>query len=258
MVPLPRHPGRPLRQLPPRALPRDLPGQAPLHKDTLLELDDIVARLVTALEESGQLEHTFLFLSSDNGPELSTWPDAAYTPFRCAKGSTWEGGVRVPGLVSWPGMVEAGGTSDGLFSFSDLLPTALALGGAEDRVPTDRFVDGVDQTSFLLAPGDGRSNRKHQYYWLGQLLSAIRVGEYKFVLNAISDNDTDVHNPSGFTGHLERFPYGRLYNLYLDPKETRSYLIRKLAYQDAIQSALRQHFTTFREFPMKRVVGLNV
>ncbi len=52
--------------------------------------------------------------------------------------------------------------------------------------------------------------------------------------------------------------YRRLYNLYLDPKETRSYLIRKLAYQDAIQEALRTHFATFRDHPMKRVVGLNV
>ena len=66
-----------------------------------------------------------IFISSDNGPEMETWPDAAFTPFRCAKGSTWEGGVRVPGVLSWPGMIEAGRVSDGLFSFTDLLPTVL-------------------------------------------------------------------------------------------------------------------------------------
>ena len=76
------------------------------YKDTIIELDDIVGRLVRKLEATGQLENTLVFVSSDNGPEMETWPDAAFTPFRCAKGSTWEGGVRVPGVLSWPGMIE--------------------------------------------------------------------------------------------------------------------------------------------------------
>ena len=173
-----------------------------------------------------------MWISSDNGPEMETWPDAAFTPFRCAKGSTWEGGVRVPSIFSWPGMIEPGARRDGLFSFSDLLPTVLTLAGAPERVPDDRFVDGVDQTSFLLAP-DGLSNRKYQYYWLGQMFSALRVGECKYMLGAISDDDRDVAEPGGFTGVGAEVPYGRLYNLYLDPKETHSYLIRKLAYLDA-------------------------
>ena len=85
------------------------------YKDTLVELDDIVGRLVAVLRETGQLENTLIFVSSDNGPEMETWPDAAYTPFRCAKGSTWEGGVRVPGVFAWPGMIDPGRASDGLF-----------------------------------------------------------------------------------------------------------------------------------------------
>ena len=68
------------------------------YKDTLLELDEIMGRLIEALRETGQLEDTLIFVSSDNGPHMETWPDSAFTPFRCAKGSTWEGGVRVPGL----------------------------------------------------------------------------------------------------------------------------------------------------------------
>jgi arylsulfatase A-like enzyme len=227
------------------------------YKDTVLELDDIVGRLIATLEETGQLDNTIVLVSSDNGPEMETWPDAAYTPFRCAKGSTWEGGVRVPAIFAWPGMIDADRTSDGLFAFADFLPTMLALAGADERVPSDRFIDGVDQTSFLLA-ADGLSNRKHHYYWLGQMFSAIRVGEYKFMLASISDDDTDVLNAGGFTGRGQKYPYGRLYNLYLDPKETRSYLIRKLAYLDAIQRGIRDHVMTFRDFPPKLVVGLNV
>ena len=125
------------------------------YKDTLIELDDIMGRLVEALRESGQLEDTLIFISSDNGPHMETWPDAAFTPFRCAKGSTWEGGVRVPGLMIWPGMIEAGRQSDGLFDFNDMLPTALGLAGASELLPSDRYIDGVDQTE--LPAGAGRS-----------------------------------------------------------------------------------------------------
>jgi arylsulfatase len=236
----------------------DFLGRSPAkhpYKDTLIELDDIVGRLIDVLRETGQLEHTLVFVSSDNGPEMETWPDAAYSPFRCAKGSTWEGGQRVPAVLSWPGMIDPGRASDGLFSQMDVFPTMLALAGAEDALPGDRFIDGVDQTSFLLHE-NGQSNRKHVYYWLGQQFSALRVGEYKFMLASISDDDRDVHNPGGFTGVSQKYPYGRLYNLYLDPKETRSYLIRKLAYLEAFQSGVRNHLMTFKKYPPKVVVGL--
>ncbi len=217
------------------------------YKDTLVELDDIVGRLVGALAASGQLEQTLVFVSSDNGPNMETWPDAAYTPFRCAKGSTWEGGVRVPGVFSWPGMIEPGGVSDGLFDQLDLFATTLTLAGVPERVPDDRYVDAVDQTSFLLAP-DSDSNRKFHYYWLTSNFSALRMGEFKYMLSSISDDDTDVVNPGGFTGTTQQYTYGRFFNLYLDPKETHSYMIRKIAYIELVQRAIGDHLRTFRDY----------
>ena len=225
------------------------------YKDTLLELDAIMGRLVEALRASGQLEDTLIFVSSDNGPHMETWPDSAFTPFRCAKGSTWEGGVRVPGLMAWPGTIEAGQQSDGLFDFNDMLPTALGLAGAPELLPSDRYIDGIDQTSFLLAP-DGLSNRKYHYYWLSQTFSAMRCGEYKMVLSAVGDAPTDSHGVGGFTGTLDRFAYPKLYNLYLDPKEQHNYLTRKLAYVEAFQLGMRNHLATFRKYPPKHVMGL--
>jgi arylsulfatase len=210
---------------------------------------------VESLRATGQLEQTLIVLSSDNGPHMETWPDSAYTPFRCAKGSTWEGGVRVPALFVWPGMIEADRVSDGLMNFSDLLPTAVMLAGAPERVPTDRYIDGIDQTSFLLAP-DGTSRRKYHYYWLVDTFSGLRAGEYKWMLSSTSDDDADVHGTGGFTGVTQRYTYPRLYNLYLDPKERHSYVTRKLAYLEVLREGMRAHLATFQAYPPKRVTGL--
>lgn len=235
----------------------DFLGRSPAkhpYKDSLIELDDICGRLIETLEATGQLESTMIVISSDNGPEMETWPDSAYTPFRCAKGSTWEGGVRVPGIVSWPGMIEPGRTSDGLVHLLDLFATCLTLADAEELMPADRYIDSIDQTSFLLAPADEGevvSNRKFQHYWLTVNYSALRLGEYKYMASSISDDDRDVLNPGGFTGTIQQYGYGRLYNLYLDPKETHSYMIRKLVYIDVIQAEIRRHRTTFAQWPSR-------
>lgn len=236
----------------PRFLGRS-PARHP-YKDALLELDDICGRLVAALERTGQLEETLVVISSDNGPEMETWPDSAFTPFRCAKGSTWEGGVRVPGIFSWPGMIEPGRSSDGLVHLLDLYATFATLAGAGDRLPTDRYLDSVDQASFLLASADEPevvSNRKFQHYWLPATYSGLRLGEYKYLTTSITDRDADVVNPGGFTGVINQYGYGRLYNLYLDPKESHSYMIRKLVYIDAMLSEIGRHHRTFAEWPNK-------
>jgi arylsulfatase len=224
------------------------------YKDTIIELDDIVGRLVAELEATGQLEDTLVFISSDNGPEMETWPDAAYSPFRSAKGSTWEGGQRVPGIVAWPGMVAADRSSDGIFSLMDLFATCLTLAGAEDAVPTDRYIDAVDQTSFLLDPV-GVSNRKYLYYWLTNVFSALRVGEWKFMVASSSDDDRDCFNLGGFTGVTQKYSHGRLYNLYLDPKESHSYMIRKLAYIDSFTTGIARHLMSFGPYPPKHPIA---
>lgn len=227
------------------------------YKDTLIELDSIMKRLVDKLRKSGQIEDTLIFVTSDNGPHMETWPDAAFTPFRCSKGSTWEGGVRVPGLMYWPGMIEAGQQSDGLFDFNDIFPTLLSLADAKSMMPGDRYIDGVDQTSFLLTE-DGYSNRKYHYYWLQDTFSGLRCGEYKMLLSSTSDDETDAAGPGGFTGILQKHAYAKLFNLYLDPKEQHNYMTRKLSYQEAFQLGIRQHLGSFRKYPAKKVMGLAV
>ena len=125
---------------------------------------------------------------------IEPWPDAGWSPFRGAIATTWEGGMRVPGIAYWKDMITPGRQSDGLFDLSDLFLTSLALAGVDYRPPKDKYLDSVDQASFLLADG-GISNRKYVYYWLQDVFSALRVAEYKFVMAGMSDDAWDVVNP---------------------------------------------------------------
>ena len=135
-------------------------------------MNDIFARLVRTLDETGELENTIIVFTSDNGPEQEIEPHGR-TPFRGGKGSTWEGGVRVPTFIYWKGVIEPRKT-DGLFDFADILPTSLSLAGKSGAalskfVAKDHYIDGIDQTSFLLATNGELNRRSILYFWNDQL-----------------------------------------------------------------------------------------
>ena len=95
--------------------------------------------------------------------------------------------MRVPGIAYWRGMIAPGRESDELFDLMDLFNTSLHLAGIEDRLPTDRYIDGIDQTSFLLAD-DGRSNREKVYIWNEADLMAMRMYEYKIHVKVVESH----------------------------------------------------------------------
>ena len=122
-------------------------------------------------------------------------------------------------------------------------------------MPDDRYIDGVDQTSFLLGD-DGESNRKFLYYWLGRTFSALRVGEYKFMLASTSDDDRDVLNLGGFTGvDAEVHATAGSTTSTSIRRRRRSYMIRKLAYLDSLTDGVRRHFMTFGKYPPKQPIA---
>jgi arylsulfatase len=125
-----------------------------------------------------QEENTLVYFTSDNGPEEDSYPDSSYTPFRGGKGTTWEGGVRVPGIAYWPGMIKPGRVSDGLFDIMDMFNTLLALAGISSQIPHARYIDGIDQTGFLLAD-NGQSARQAVFCYNQADLSGMRWAEFK-------------------------------------------------------------------------------
>ena len=207
---------------------RDRTGNG-LYADTLEELDHECGRLLKAIDEIRIRDNTLVIFTSDNGPwsndqprQLARherhgtwgtspkvlWGDAA--PLREGKGSDYEGGVRVPCLIRWPGKVPVGQESDAIFATLDFLPTFASLAGAD--LPKDRVIDGVDQTDLLMGKTKV-GNRKTYFYFSGK--HGVREGKWKLLY------------PDRWPAKFKRsYPKDRgsneleLYNLELDLGET--------------------------------------
>jgi len=103
-----------------------------LYPDGMLEHDDDVGRILAKLKELGIDDNTIVFYSTDNGAETFTWPDGGTIPFHGEKGTTWEGGFRVPAFIKWPGVIKPGTKLNGIASHEDMIPTLLAAVGEPD------------------------------------------------------------------------------------------------------------------------------
>lgn len=99
------------------------------YHDVMIDHDKLVGGLLDKLDELGVADNTIVLYSTDNGPHMNSWPDAAMTPFRNEKNSNWEGAYRVPGLVRWPGKIQPGTVSNEIISHMDWLPTFAAVAG---------------------------------------------------------------------------------------------------------------------------------
>lgn len=217
------------------------------YKDAILEVDDIIARLIDVLEETGELENTFVFLTSDNGANEDLYPDNGFQPWRGGKGTTWEGGVRVPGIAYWPGMIAPGRESDGLFDLTDFFNTSLALAGASDSIPSERYIDGIDQSSFLLAD-DGKSRRDAVFMYSENNLMAIRWMEYKVHFKVMLQHAPRRNLDETTVSDVGMSPW--VYNLYTDPKEQASTGHSRFEWglPQALQRVQR-HLATFADYP---------
>lgn len=156
-------------------------ARALLQNGLQCTVDPMIAAIRAKLEELGVSENTLIVAMADNGPMSHNPPPGtgfAETIFRGGKGDFLEGGVRVPAFAVWPGVIEAGQLVGDMIHITDLFTTFAALGGAMEHIPTDRVIDGLDQTSLLLN-GDTHSRRDYQFTYAGPQLGAIVKGDYK-------------------------------------------------------------------------------
>ncbi len=154
--------------------------------DWIEEVDWSTGRILDTLRELKLAENTLVIFTSDNGPWLVKQADSGSAgPLRGGKGSTWEGGVRVPTIAWWPGKIAPNTSVDAVAGTIDLLPTAVALAGG--TVPDQPVIDGRDISPILLGKTK-TSPRDAHYYFSGYHLQAVRQGPWKLAL--VPQNET--------------------------------------------------------------------
>lgn len=182
-------------------------SQAGLYGDVIEEIDHGVGQIIAALREQGLDENTLVVFTSDNGPWLSFKSHAGSAGLlRAGKGTTWEGGVRVPCIFWWPGKIKPAVITD-IGATMDLYTTFSAL--TQTPLPNDRIIDGLDLSPVLF---EGESSpRKDLFYYRGSKLYAARLGDYKahYIIEGaygMFEEKTVLTTP-------------QLYNLSIDPAE---------------------------------------
>ena len=149
--------------------------------DWVEEVDWSVGRVLDTLRELKLDENTLVLFTSDNGPWLIKGADGGSAlPLRGGKGSTWEGGVRVPTVAWWPGKIAPGSVCDTVAGTIDMLPTCVALAGG--KVPAEPVIDGRDISALLLGKTT-ESQREAHYYFAGYNLQAVRQGPWKLAIS---------------------------------------------------------------------------
>lgn len=239
------------------------------YSDGMVEHDMHVGQLLDVLDRLGIADNTIVHYSTDNGPHMNTWPDAAATPFQGEKNTNWEGGWRVPSMVRWPGRIEAGSVSNEIMHHMDWLPTFLAVAGAPDI--KQRLAEGgvrsigrtykVHLDGYNLLPlltGETAASPREEIFYFSDDgdLTALRLGDWKMLfmeqkemttLRAWIEPFTPLRVPLLF--NLRRDPYERAYftsNTYYDWMLDRVFLLVPA------QLTVRNFMQTFLEFPPRQ------
>ncbi len=163
------------------------------YADVMIDHDKNVGTVLKALDDLGIADNTFVMYSTDNGPHMNSWPDAAMTPFRNEKNSNWEGAYRVPCMVRWPGKIDPGTVSNQIVSHLDWLPTLVAMAG--DSHVTDELLKGyrvgdmtykVHLDGFNLVPyltGETKKSPRESFIYCNddQQVTGLRYDNWKLV-----------------------------------------------------------------------------
>jgi arylsulfatase len=188
------------------------------YGDAVSELDWSVGQVLDTLRDLKIEKQTLVIFTSDNGPWLSRGEEGgSATPLRGGKGTTYEGGMREPCVMWWPGTIPAGTTCGEISATLDFLPTFAALAGAKPSA--DRKIDGHDIRP-LLTDNDAKTPWKAFYYFLGNELHAVRSGEWKLRAKNTFFNENIYRKNAPKEPEIPE----ALYNLRLDPGEQKSVL----------------------------------
>jgi len=195
-----------------------------LYGDVIMEIDWSVGEVMRALKEFNLETNTLVIFTSDNGPWLSYGDHAGSAGiFREGKGTTWEGGTRVPCIMRWPGKIPEAHTSDAMVMTIDLLPTIAGFAGAQ--LPTNR-IDGLDVAPLLTgANGAKNPHEGYAFYYEMNQLQAVTSSDGRWKLQFPHTYRTLAGRPGGTNGipanyEQRKITAPELFDLQNDPSET--------------------------------------
>ncbi len=203
-------------------------------------LDAFLGQLIAQLEELGIADNTLVIAMADNGPMVHSPPPSfgmLSLMYRGGKGDFLEGGVRVPAFAYWPGTIEPNQVVGDIVHITDLFTTFARLGGAKAHIPTDRIIDGIDQTALLLN-GDTHSRRDYVFIYTGHELGATVKGRYK--RHWIGGGEVAA------SGMPEAY-----YDLYTDTREDNPMLIPLIHTQGQFNRMRARHELMKKKYPDK-------
>jgi arylsulfatase len=243
-------------------------AESDVYRAKMIEHDELVGSILKKLDELGVTDNTIVVYSTDNGNELIFWPDGGYAPYRGEKGTTWEGGLRVPCLIKWPGMIPPGRVSNGIQAHEDLFVTLAAAAGLPNlkndllkgaklggSLSYKVHLDGYNNLDHWTGKTE-KSARREIFYYDETDLMAIRVDAWKIHIGVKTNGlwwDPKMY-PS--------VPY--VFNLLMDPMEKmdphshewgyigRKFMAQKLWAPTAAGPFLAAHLKSLQDYPPRQ------
>jgi arylsulfatase len=240
-----------------------------IHADGMVEHDGHVGQLLKQLDDLGVADDTIVLYTTDNGAELALWPDGAMTMFHGEKGSTWEGGFRIPMLVRWPGVIKPGTAYNDIISLMDWFPTFLAAAGVPDikeklakgtTLNKKKFQVHLDGYNFLpYFQGKEKEGPRNPFYYFDQggNLNALRYRDWKVSFATQRGNIA--------TGTRSVSAWALIANLRMDPYERGmeegggaiDFLARNIWLLVPVQQQIKEFFKDFDQYPHQEGSSLN-
>ncbi len=240
-----------------------------LHADGMVEHDAMVGELLNLLDELKIADNTIVLYTTDNGAEIALWPDGAMTMFHGEKGTTWEGGFRIPMMVRWPGVIKPGTVYNDIISLIDWFPTLCAAAGEPDikakmakgyKANGKEFKVHLDGYNFLpYFEGKEKQGPRDSimYFDQGGNLNALRWNDWKLSFAVAHGNIA--------TGVRETPAWALIANLRMDPYEKGleegggaiDFLARNIWLLVPIQEKIKTFFSDFDQYPYQGGSTLN-
>ena len=225
-------------------------SEADYHGSGMLQHDHDIGLVLQFLKDNGLDKNTIVWYSTDNGPEHSSWPHGATTPFRGEKMTTYEGGVRVISMLRWPGHVKPNQTLNGIQSHMDMFTSLAAAAGVDnvaDKIMKEKkqYIDGVNNLPYWEGKTT-ESARNSIFYYYESKLTAVRMGPWKFHFSTKED----------YYANLVPRTAPLVFNIRMDPFESYDsvdaygHLMQKVSWLiQPMGELMNQHLQTLAKYP---------